>query len=343
MYFDDFLTRLKKGEEPRLVLLFGESEGVISEGFQLLKDNFRKAKPGGTIQIFEGGEGTLADLLSAAQTTSLFSSAQLLVLKHAEKSIGGRSDEPLKQLKEYNKNPNPDSCLVFLAPGMKKSAKVTAIEAVGWAVQCSDIPDWKMIPWLKDQAQAKGLSLKDDGAQLLVQKIGSDMSYLQRALEQLSLYVYPRKSATLEEVKNLPVPGFESEIFPFIDAVGMRQTEKALTMLGRLRDGVDAGTVILLYMRIRELLMIAQGRARGWNQQLVAEKLGLNPYRLKMVWDQSSQFTAAELKEALLDLIHLQAGVVTGRLGKNVPAVSLEWWILKWGKNRMAAAKAAIR
>jgi len=343
MYFDDFLARLKKGDEPRLVLFFGDSEGVISEGFQILKDHFRKSKPGGTIQVFEGGEGTLTDLLAAAQTASLFSSAQLLVLKHAEKSIGGRSEEPLKLLKEYNKNPNPDSILVLLAAGMKKSAKVTAIEAMGWAVQCSDIPEWKIMAWVKDQAQAKGLALKEDGAQLLVQKIGTDMAYLQRALEQLSVYVYPRKAATLAEVRDLPVPGFESEIFPFIDAVGMRQTEKALTMLGRLQDGVDAGTVILLYSRVRELLMIALGRAKGWNQVLLAEKLGLHPFRLKTLWDQSSQYSAGELKEALLDLIHLQAGTVTGRLGKNVPAISLEWWILKWGKNRMAAVKAAIR
>ncbi len=338
MYYDDFITRLKKNEEPRMVLLFGDSEGVISEGCQILRDNFRKNKKGGTVQIFEGSEGGLMEMLSAAQTASLFASSQLLILKHAEKALGGRSEEPVRLLKEYQSNPNPDSCLVFPAPGMKKTAKaVTAMERMGWAVQCSDIPEWKIMNWVREQAQAKGLTLKEEGVQLLVQKTGTDMAYLQRALEQLSVYVHPRKTATLEEVRELPIPGFESEIFPFLDAVGMRQTERALGMIAKLQDGVDAGTVILLYGRVRELLLISLGRSRGWSQTEVAEKLGLHPFRLKSLWDQSSQFSVGELKEALLDLIHLQAGVVTGRLGKNVSPISFETLILKSGRKKVPA------
>src|ERR1039457_2699450 len=113
MYFDDFLTRLKKGEEPRMVLLFGDSDGVIAEGFQNLKEHFKKTKPNGMVQIYNGGENSLMEVLSAAQTTSLFSTSQLLVLKHAEKALGGRSEEAVQQLKEYFSNPNPDSLLVF--------------------------------------------------------------------------------------------------------------------------------------------------------------------------------------------------------------------------------------
>ncbi len=337
MYFDDFLTRLKKGDDPRAVLLFGDSESVISEAFQSMKNHFKKSKPGGTIQIFEGAENRLSDILSAAQTTSLFSASQLLVLKHAEKSLGGRSDDGLQQLKEYFTNPNPESTLVFLASGMRKNAKaVGAVERLGWAVQCSDMPDWKIAGWVKTEAQAKGLSLSEEAVQILVQKAGVELSYLLGALEQLSLFLYPKKAVTAEDVRNLPVPGLESDVFPFVDAVALRQIDKALKMMGQLQDGVDTGTLMLLYGRFRELLMIAVGRAKGWGQTQVGEQLGLNPYRLKILWDQSSQFTVSELKEGLKDLIHIQAGVVTGRLSKGVPEVLLELWVLKQGKKKTA-------
>ncbi len=343
MYFDDFQTRLKKGDLPGMLLLFGDSDGVISEGLQTVREKFRQSAPDGTLQVFDGTDNGLGEMLMAAQTPSLFASAQLLILPHAEKALGGRSEEAVERLKNYFSNPNPASTLVFLAPGMRKNAKaVTAMERMGWAVQCSDIPEWKMAGWLKQQAQSKGLSLPEDAAQLLVQKVGSDIAYLKSALEQLSLYAYPQKSVSLEMVRELPVPGIESGIFQFLDAVGLRQTEKALQLLNRLEDGVDAGTVIMLYGRVRELLMIALGKSRGWDQSATAEKLGLHPFRLKSLWDQASQFSPEDLKGALLDLIHLQAGVVTGRLGKAVPAVYLEWWVLKWGKSRMAQ-KAATR
>lgn len=338
MYFDDFLNRLKN-DLPGFVLLFGDSDGVISEGARVLKEKFRQKMPGGTLQTFDGNSDSLGDLLTAAQTVSLFSNSQLLVMQHGEKILGGHSEGALELLKDYFKNPNPSTHLVFLAPGLRKTTKaVTAAERMGWSVQCSDIPDWKLSGWLKQQAQGRGLTLPEEAGQILVQKIGPDIAYLQRALEQLADYAYPQKAITVEMVKELPVPGVESEIFPFLDAFGMRQAEKALGMMNRLQDGVDTGTVMLLYGRIRELLMIALGKAKGLTQSNAAEKLGLHPFRLKTLWEQSSQFTVEELKSAMLDLIHLQAGVVTGRLSRGVPAVYLELWVLKWGRKRQLTA-----
>jgi DNA polymerase III subunit delta len=337
MYFDEFLNRLK-GDLPGMVLLFGDSDGVISEGARAVREKFRRQAPDGTVQAFDGAPDGLGEVLSAAQTVSLFASSQLLLVQHAEKTLGGHSEAALRLLKDYFANPNPAAHLVFLAPGLRKTAKaVAAAERMGWAVQCSDIPEWKLSGWLKQQAQARGLTLPEEAGQILVQKIGSDIAYLQRALEQLADYAYPQKAITVEMVRELPAPGIESEIFPMLDAVGMRQAERALGMMNRLQDGVDTGTIMLLYGRMRELLMIALGREGGLKQSDAAEKLGFHPFRLKTLWDQSSQYSVEELKAALLDLIHLQAGVVTGRLGKGVPAVYLEMWVLKWGRRRRVA------
>ncbi len=334
MYFDDFLNRLKGGL-PALVLLFGESDGVIAEGARALREQFRKQSPDGTLQTYDGGSDKLGEVLAAAQTASLFSGAQMLLVQHGEKILGGHAEAALEQLKEYFQNPNPSSHLVFLAPGLRKTVRaVAAAERMGWAVQCSDMPEWKLAGWLKQQAQALGLALPEEAAQLLVQKTGPDIAYLRRALDQLALYVYPQKATDVEMVKELPVPGVESEIFPLLDAVGLRQAEKALGLMARLGEGVDTGTIMLLYGRIRELLAVALGRSKGMSQADAAQKLGLHPFRLKALWEQSGQFSTEELKGALRDLIRLQAGVVTGRLGKAVPAVYLEMWVLKWGKKR---------
>ncbi len=337
MYFDDFLGRLKGGL-PALVLLFGDSDGVIAEGARVLKEQFRRQSPDGTLQTYDGGSDKLGEVLAAAQTASLFSGAQMLLVERAEKILGGHSDAALGQLKDYFQNPNPTSHLVFLAPGLRKTVKaVAAAERMGWAVQCSDMPEWKLAGWLKQQAQARGLALPEEAAQLLVQKTGPDIAYLQRALDQLSLYAYPQKAASVEMVRELPVPGVESEIFPLLDAVGLRQAEKALGLMARLGEGVDTGTVMLLYGRMRELLAVTLGRSKGMSQADAAQKLGLHPFRLKALWEQSDKFSTEELKGALQDLIRLQAGVVTGRLGKAVPAVYLEMWILKWGRRKQQA------
>ena len=337
MYFDDFAARLGKDPLPRSVLFFGDAEGVLLEGLRSLKEAFKKSSPQGTVSVFDGAEDALADILSSSQNASLFKSEQLLVVQRAEKLLGGHSEEALARLGEYFSDPNPDNYLVFAASGLKKTVKAVAfLEHQGWAVQCSEMPEWKLVKWTVGRAQKAGLRITEEGAQALVEKTGGEMAYLLRALEQLSVYVHPRKEASLAEIQSLTIPGGETEIFSFLDEVGLRRTEKALRLLNALGGPSESGLVPMLYQRTRELLAIRLGQAKGMDQATLARELGLHPFRLKNLWEQAGQFSIEELKGALEDLIHLQMGQVLGRLGKAALGAALEWWLLKWGKNQFA-------
>jgi hypothetical protein len=70
----------------------------------------------------------------------------------------------------------------------------------------------------------------------------------------------------------------------------------------------------------------------------LAREAGLHPFRLKMLAAQSRMFSVSELKGAMEDLFRIQSGQVLGRLGKGAVAAAVEWWLLKWGKNVLAAA-----
>ncbi|HVM32779.1 MAG TPA: DNA polymerase III subunit delta [bacterium] len=341
MYFDEFIQKLARGPWPTVVLFYGESEGVISEAYQQLRQAFKAKSPEGTLHLFEGGESELAQMLSEAQTASLFATRQLLVLRGAEKALGGRSEAAQARLQDYFENPNPDSTLVFAANGLRKSSKIVAfLEKKGWAVQCSDIPEWKLTPWVRQQARALELDLNEEMAQALIEKTGPDIAYLNRALEHLALFIHPSKKPRLQDVRDLPIPGTEAEIFPFLDALGSRQSERALQYLNSMAPGSENGLVFMMYQRIRDLLGISAGRAEGLGQSELAQRLGLHPFRVKSLWEQAGQFSAKELRDALRDLIRIQAGLVTGRVGKNGLATLLEWWVVKWGRNPLAAKAA---
>lgn len=343
MYFDEFTNRLNKEDVPSVSLLFGEASGVIAEALRTIKEKFRKAHPEGALMTFDGVDHGLGRTLEAARTSGLFAVEQLIILERADKAIGGQSDAPLKELKEYFSNPNPASRLVFLAPGAKKTSKtVSTVERLGWTVQCSDIPEWKMVEWVARQAKEKGIQLSEGGARLLLAKTGTDPAFLRMAIEQLRLYVFPAKMAGEKDVAELPVPGLESGIFELQDEVGLRHSGKALQLMTRLSDGVDVGTVMMLYMRMRELLGIALIRQKGGSQSDAAQQLGLHPFRLKALWEQSSNYTAKELKEALKGLISLQAGIVTGRLGKKAFPTVLERWVMKWGTKSSTGTRSQI-
>jgi DNA polymerase III subunit delta len=352
MFFDDFMQRIKKGEIPSIVLFFGESEDVMSEAFQALKKLFLKRHAGGEIISFDAknrfkekkpfnisdsslseSSDDLNDVLTAAQTNGLFSNDQLIVLKHAEKVLGGRSDKVVSQLKEYMDAPNSHSHLVFLASGLRKNATaVKVLEQFGWIVQCSDMAEWKIMGWLRSQASEKGLTLTEAGAQLMVEKIGMNVGCLKNALDQLAIFVSPQKNPTELEVRDLPVQGIEPEIFAFQDAFGMRRTEEVLKCLDRMGDKKDYRVIFSLYQRVRELLRIAVEKSHGVVQNEIAEKLRLHPFRIKQLWNQSLQFSPEELKSALMQIVRLQAGIVTGKISERLSGVMLQKLIMKWGR-----------
>jgi DNA polymerase-3 subunit delta len=341
MYFDEYIQKLAKSAWPAAVLFYGDSEGVVSEGYTHLKKAFKSKFPQGTVNVFEGGEAQFAELLSGAQTASLFANQQLLVLRNAEKALGGRSESALTRLSDYFENPSPDSTLVFVANGLRKTSKIVSyIEKKGWAVQCSDIPDWKLIPWVRQQAGAMGLEINEEACQALIQKTGTDMAYLTRALEHLSVFILPQKKPTLRDILDLPIPGTEAEIFPFLDAIGFRRTEKAIQSFNEMAPGSENGIVFMMYQRMRDLLGLAAGKAEGLNQADMTQRLGLHPFRVKSLWEQANQYSSDELKQAMNDLIQIQAGLVVGRIGKTGLSTLLEWWIVKWGKNPLAVLTA---
>ncbi len=329
MYFDDFSNRLRKNSLPSLLLFYGDSEGVIFEGLQAVKKAFLSANPTGAIENFDAVESGLPKVLSAAQTSFLFASLQLLVVNNAEKILGGRSEEAVKQLSSYCENLNTTTHLVFLAEGMRKTAKVVSlIEKNGWAVQCSDIPEWKISSWLQEQCKAKGITLSDEAAKDLLLKIGPNISFLQRALEHLSIYLYPGKNASAKDIRDLPAPGIESEIFSLFDAAGTRRIENALNLFQQIGSGAESGVLTMLYGRMRDLLQISIGRSEGLDPSALTSKLGIHPFRLKNLWSQSERYSTEELKRFMKKLIYLQFGVVTGRLGKEVVGPAIENWIL---------------
>jgi len=333
MYFSDFTQKLKKDDLPGLTLLFGDAEGVIAEGQRLYRERFRKVSPQGTVLAFDAQDGGLESALDAARATGLFATDQLIVLYRADKGVGGTSDKGVDGLKDYFKDPNPSSRLLFLAPGAKATSKtVKTVERLGWVVQCAEIQPYRMVEWVKEMAKERGLEASEGAVRLLTERTGADPAFLRSALDQLRLFLHPKRAASEKDVAELPIPGVGSGIFELQDEVGSRRAASALGVLGRLEEGVDLGTVTMIYLRMRELLGLTTVKASGGGPAEAAQKMGLHPFRVKVLWDQAVKFTQQELREALAGLIAIQEGIVTGRLGKDSVRTVLERWILRWAR-----------
>ncbi len=335
MYFEEFTAKLASAGLPSLVLLGGDAEDVIAESVRLIQAAYARACPQGERRVLDGAEKDLPALLADARSGSLFSTGKLLVLKRAERRVGGRaSEETLSLLSAYLSDPDPSTCLVLAAQGIKRDSRVAKMaQAGGWFVYCASLAPWKAVPWVVSRAAEAGLVMDPGCAQLLLQKAGSDLGLLGNALEQWSLAIHPRTEATQEDLDDLPIPGGGAGIFEFLDLFAARRTKDALRWLGgegrSATGGLEDGTLAMLCGRVRELLAMAAMREAGIGEDEAISRLRMHPFRGKNLWKQARGFKSSELEPALLEAIRLQSGPVTGRLTKASLLRGLERWILK--------------
>lgn len=327
MYLDEFITRLSKETLPSAVLLSGDAEDIKVEALGRLKKSFHAKKAGGRLQYIDGVPGDFLAALDDARTASLFRETKLLVCLNAQKIL--QDETATEALGDYLLSPSEDYVLALLTKGGRKNAKTTAaLKHNAWTVECTPLAPWKSLDWVMAEASAQGLRIPRDVAQCLIEKTGCDVIRIRQAFEILKPFLHPRTSVTIADLSSVPLPGAEPEIFELLDAVGKRKADRALVLLS-LGGGDEQGGAAILYNRVRELLAIAGAKAKGLTQPAVAQELGLNPFRLKNLWEQASLFQVNELKVMLRELAEMQAAIISGKLGKSGKIPALEAWILR--------------
>ncbi len=349
MYFDEYVTKLAGPKLPAFILFLGDAEDVQSECQRLLRQAFQRLHATGSVQVYDGGEQDLSDLLNAAQASSLFASDQLLLMRRGEKRLGGRqSDGALETLSSYLEDPNPLTVVALTARGMKKDSRIAKLAAAkGWMVQCGELPAWKAVAWVRNQAREIGLQLSEEAAQVLLQKVGTSMGLLRGTLEHLGVFLHPSREIRAIDVEGLPVPGAEPEFFAFVDAVGERRYEDALCWLSeaeRSDTGSEEGILFMLYGRLKELLQICACRDQGLSQPEAASAIPMHPFRLKTLWEQARLYEAEELERSLREVICLQAGQMTGRFTKTTALRALETRLIQWaGESRSGGRRRVAK
>ncbi len=323
----------KKEALPPLVIFTGEADDIKAEGLSRLKQAFRSRYPTGQLRFIDGGPQDLLGALEEAQTPSLFHEPKLIVFLNAQKALNADSAPALVA---YLRSPVEEHFLVLLGGGGRKDAKTSAaLKQNAWSVECSPLAPWKAVDWVSARFTERGLRIGRDTAQELLDRTGCDVTCIRQALDTLETVVRPRTYVETSDLRTAPLPSSEQGAYELMDAVGKRNGLESLRLL-RENEGEDRGAAPLLYQRVRELLKVALLKSRGLSQPLAATELGLNPYRLKSLWEQAARFNAGELRGMLRELIELQAATVTGRLGKTGQTGAMEAWVLKriTGSNR---------
>jgi DNA polymerase III subunit delta len=218
-----------------------------------------------------------------------------------------------------------------------------AIRDAGGAVRQLRAPrEDGLATWIDARARERNIRLGPGAARELASRVGGfvregDVERREQGrtavmqLEKLALRHAPGEPVTLDDVQALVPEAVPGSMWAFVDAVGMRQRNKALELLERLIE--DQPTPVLLavlHRRIRELIEVQDRLERGEPPGSLVRSMRLVPFRAETLARQASAWSGPALDAALDGLVELDAQVkgVGGRASTDArDRLSFDLWI----------------
>ena len=283
-------------------LLLGDDEERKARSVEML----RKSRPA---DIYDAAETPPEAIISACNSYSLFGEGTFVLLKN----LGSWNATQKAKIVDYLKNPSPDADLVMLGTKLGAREKLLVAAKEAGEVHNFEQPTGKALArWAVGYAKKQGLVMPEDVAQGLVARCSNDKVRVSRETEKLALYA--AEMATMEDVEVLCPPDLQSNIFAFVDALGMGNRSKALGLLEALvRTGEPPLRIV--HMIRRQFRLLARAKvlfAGGASRSEVASTLKIPSFVARKFQEQAQKLSEEDLENALALTLKLESGLKGG-------------------------------
>jgi DNA polymerase-3 subunit delta len=172
--------------------------------------------------------------------------------------------------------------------------------------------------WIRRQARRKGADITGDAVRMLISFVGQNMRLLDQELEKLVALVNYSGTITGDDVKALVHATHDPNIFSLVDALGLRDRQRAMLELQELL-ATGASDLYLLAMMARQIRLILSVK------DLVEEK-GLAPdatrrelrishrFILEKLLRQARWFSIEELEMIQRRMLGIDQAIKTGSI-----------------------------
>lgn len=307
----------------RVVLVTGKEEFFNERSVQTVREVVRAYDADAELADSPAADLTLATLGELA-APSLFSTTRCIVVRALEHL----PEESVAGLVDYATAPVDDVALVLVHGGGPKGSgtlnKLRKLPAVSeWRseeLKASELPSF-----VGAEIRRHGGRIDPEAAGLLVQAIGNDLRSLAAAADQLA-HDFPGETLTAERVQRYFGGRAEAKSFAVADAAFSGQRQRALE---ELRWALDNGTpgvlVTSAFAGSARGLARLQGASRGARDADLAREVGVPPWKLRTLREQSRGWNPPGLAAAIRAVARADADI---KGAASDPAYTLERLVL---------------
>ncbi|OSM00137.1 DNA polymerase III subunit delta [Magnetofaba australis] len=284
--------RLKKGETPCVVLLFGAEQGRIARQAQALSlwALGGDADADFDAESFQAGElkddDAISRFSSSLRALPFLAPRRLVRLKEAHTLPAAAREE----LKLYLKDPADSTLLLITAGELEaKNAVRKTVEGMdaGWAAPFYPLEGAAFTQWIEQTLRASGFAPERDALELLTELLTGDTRAAEPELEKLKNYVGEPGPVLVSDVAAVVSNASLHSGFELVAQLVAGNAPAALNTMARLweHDAEPIPLLGLIAARIRRIAIAQTLLAEGAQPKSIAGKL-------RIFWKEQDAFFA---------------------------------------------------
>ena len=147
--------------------------------------------------------------------------------------------------------------------------------------------------WLKQTAKKKGLTLKDDAIELLIEQLGNNLRQFDIELEKLKLIAHPQNCVTKKMVQEITISN--QDLFNITELIMTNQKDKALLEFKKLTDKKHPLEILAAIQTMLRKWIILKTKSSTCSPAELSKMTGQHEFVVKQSLAKLKNTTSADL------------------------------------------------
>lgn len=311
---------LKKNQISRFHLIYGEERYMVRYYRNMLIQQLTEPGDAMNCTIFRNRTVDPIHVAEAGEVLPFFADRRLLVVE--DSFFFNNTCDMLDYLKYFPET----TYVVFVERKVDRRNRLYKwVNKNGCVTECVHQSERMLKQWVLTYAKKAGKAISVSAAELLMERVGSNMELLGNEMEKCIGYVGKRKTIDETDVDIISTGVVVSRIFDMIDAVALKEKEKALSLYTDLIANKESPMSILyLFSRhINILLQIKECVSRGFSKAEIAKKCDIPPFTVDKYSRQAATFKKKQLNAMLESRLEYEEQFKSGKLSSDQLAVEM--------------------
>ncbi len=302
---------LKNNTISRFQLVYGEERYMVRYYKHCLIEKLSVPGDEMNCTYFQGEKAIPSSIADVGQILPFMASHRLIVIQ--DSSLLKSASDMTDFLEGF-----PDTTyVVFVEREVDKRNKLYKwLNKNGCVTECLPQKEGMLRKWIAGYAGKEGKTISGAAVECLIERVGTDMEMLNNELDKLIGYVGKRVNIEAEDVDIICSGLTVSRIFDMIDAVALKEKDRALRLYSDLLANKESPMSILyLFTRhLNILLQVKECRGLGLSNNELAKKIGIPSFTVSKYGKQAELFSRKKLLHMLGIRLELEESFKTGKI-----------------------------